>query len=224
MNLKRFSAPAAGRAARLVLPALLLGLALVPPAFAVPDLPEGLIGEADISQAIADLYYALGDTSGDGAIDELLRLEALKSVRVQQQQYIGRAGSSSFFLAGSGHFMLGDPASGVLFLLGDLAIAAGSVFLVNLVLPANVKLENLDYFGSSWKDISGEWESLSFASLLPALGVWAGTTALHYVYLGQVSKSARELAASKIESGEVKFEPVLGLDGGRAHFGFSLWM
>lgn len=167
----------------------------------------------DEALAIFDEYW---DRAPAGlTFEEIDMMTSALSIPAQKNAYVKRSASASFFVPGLGQFMNDEPLLGTAFLLGDLAITTGGTIGYYLLLPPELKFDQLDYFNTPFTDIKSAWESAfadaSFADVLPYLGVAGGAMLLDGILSAVASSNARELAIARIESGDVTFVPRAGI-------------
>ena len=132
-------------------------------------------------------------------------------------------------IPGLGQFKNGDPLAGTLFLLGDLAVTAGTAVGLYFLLPPELRSDQLDYFSTPYADIHAAWETAAanatMAQTLPFWGVATGGMILKHIVSHVSARHAARLAVSNIERGGVTFEPRAGFIGsfhGRPGPGFGL--
>ena len=158
-------------------------------------------------------------------VNELLNIAGQLSVREQEGRYIERKQRRSFALPGMGQFGTGDPLVGSLFLVGHVALKAGTLTGAYLLLPDEVQVGNggIDYLGDSFSDIRSAWGSLSFRDVGPSLGVLAGGSLIQGAYRYWSASDAGARATRNVEDGTVQFEPQpFMFVGDRLGFGASL--
>ena len=109
-----------------------------------------------------------------------------------------------------GQFKNGAIGLGILFLLGELVVSAGTLVGTYLVLPDAVT--QLDYLDDSAAVIETAWKSLSLREMAPAMGIMAAGGLVDMILRGLASKNASHLARKRIESGEKTFSPRIGFD------------
>ena len=160
---------------------------------------------------------------------EIEDLAAALSVPAQKSAYVRESAAASMIVPGLGQFKNGDPVAGALFLLGDLAVTAGTVVGLYFLLPPELRFDQLDYVNTPYPDIHAAWESAAanstMAQTLPFWGVATGGMILKHVVAHVSARHAARLAVSNIERGEVTFEPRAGFIGdfhGRPGLGFGL--
>ena len=166
---------------------------------------------------------------GDITFGDIESYMAEISVPLQEAAYVRRMSSASRMAAGAGQFRAGDALSGSLFLIADLAVAAGTLVGAYFLLPRELQFDRLDYFTSTHTQIKDAWqsakESATLSSVLPMAGVIAGGTVLHKLLTAWSGKHAAGLAEKNIESGKVTFEPhalIMMSPGGHAGLAMGL--
>ena len=143
-------------------------------------------------------------------IDEMM---ARLSVPQQKSAYVRRSSFASRMLPGLGQFKNGATGLGVLFLVGEIAISAGSMVGSYLLLPDSVMQgAGLDYLNDSFGEIETAWKSLSLTDMAPAMGVMAAGVLLDVILRSVAAKHAGRLARQRVDSGEITFKPRVGLD------------
>jgi len=171
-----------------------------------------------------ELGTALQDLSaaqvGTLTVGDLQKLFDRLSIAEQKIRYVQRARVASMFIPGAGQYMTGDAVGGTLFLLADVAVAAGTLVGAYYLLPANVQFASLDYFTGPVGNIKTAWESNSLVSYLPSAGVMVGGMILKGILGKFSSANAASLARRNIAEGKVTFEPSLGFMG----HGFGMGM
>ncbi len=163
------------------------------------------------SMTVADAEKILGDIS----------------IARQKEFYVQRARLASLHMPGVGQFLAGDPVGGSLFIVGDVALFAGTVLGAYFLLPANVQIGSgagtgaggLDYLNTSLVGIKNAWEANSILSYLPSAGVVVGGMILKHLFGLWSSKSAAALARQNIADGKITFEPELVPFGGPGYPG-----
>jgi hypothetical protein len=178
--------------------------------------PMGHDFEGPYQEEALELFAEYWDRQpAELTFQEIDDMTSALSVPAQKNAYVRRSASASFFMPGFGQFMNNEPLLGTAFLLGDLAISVGATVGYYVLLPPQLKSDQLDYFNTPFSDIKAAWSAAfadaSLADALPYLGIASGAMLLNGI-LGAVSASnARELAISRIESGEVTFIPRAGI-------------
>jgi hypothetical protein len=150
------------------------------------------------------------------------------SIPAQKNAYVARSAFSSWFIPGLGQFKNGDALLGTAFLVGDLAITAGSLWAFYAMLPPDLKFDQLDYYTTPFADIAAAWEAAfldaSLEDTLPYLGLAAATTIVKTTLSVLSARHAADLAEQRIRAGEVVFTPKAGIitDAvGRVGLGFG---
>jgi hypothetical protein len=169
----------------------------------VEDPSQGALLSAEILQLRLE---ALGSKHlGDITLDQAMSFADQVSLYQSQQRYINQMKTASFALPGLGHIVQGSILEGSMFMLGDLAITAGILFGVHVLLPASVQYPTVDYFNDSYSSIKAAWENLTFTSMLPAAGAMIVGNIGHWFYRRWASNRAQEIAENRIKSGEKTF-------------------
>jgi hypothetical protein len=159
---------------------------------------------AEIATTLAEMSSTQVGTLTVGDIEGLA--ERL-SIAAQKRHYVQRARAASFMMPGAGQFMTGDTTGGALFMLGNLAIVAGTLTIAYFLLPADLQFGSTNYFTDSFATIDSRWKSKSFMDYLPAIGTMAGGMILRGVLGKFSSMNAAELARRNIADGKVTFTP-----------------
>lgn len=174
---------------------------------------EMLEVEREINDLLRNYFGRPGRASiGDVGLNDIRDLAARASVLEQQRRYIAKARLSSFAMPGLGQFATDRDLEGVLFLAGDLVVAAGTIVGVHFTLPATVRFDatgatGLNYFTNSYANIETAWKALSFEQLLPAAGVMTAGSIVSGLLRWWSSSHAAEAARENIADGSVTFEP-----------------
>lgn len=172
--------------------------------------------EGPFEEEALDIFSEYWDRTPSGlTFEEIDMMTSALSIPAQKNAFVKRSATASFFVPGLGQFMNDEPLLGTAFLLGDLAITAGATVGYFLLLPAELKFDQLDYFNTPFTDIKSAWGAAfadaSFADVLPYLGIATGAMILDGVLSGFASANARELAIERIENGDVTFVPRAGI-------------
>ena len=177
--------------------------------------------EAELTAALQDL----GATPlGTLTVGDLAKVAARLSIAEQKAGYVRRAQMASMMMPGAGQFLTGDTAGGVLFLAGDLVVAAGSMIGAYLFLPDNVKMGagGLDYMNNPISTIKARWEGNSAMDYLPSVGIMAGGMLLKGLLCHFSARSATVTALKNIADGTITFTPNFGFMG--RGFGMGMQM
>ena len=159
---------------------------------------------APAEQELQDRISQIGtETLGDLTLDELLELSELYARFEAEQRFLKSADFSTYFLSGLGHFMAGDTLGGIIFLVGDLGISAGTILGAHALLPVSLQVQNMNYFDTSYTEIETAWQSQNFKSMLPAIGVAALGAILQQVYRGIAANHARQQAERALRRGQI---------------------
>ena len=147
---------------------------------------------------------------GSLTLGDLEKMMAELSVPQQKASYVSRSAMASFMVPGLGQFKNGATGLGMLFLLGEVAVTAGTLVGTYFLLPDAVT--QLDYLDDSFGVIETAWKSLSFREMAPAMGIMAAGGFLDMILRGISSRNAAHIAKERIESGEKTFRPRVGFD------------
>lgn len=201
------------------------------------------------SAAFAQSHGRMGDVFGDGpyrdeadaildayddrvpaelTFGEIEQLAGQLSIPAQKAGFVARSAGASFFVPGAGQFMNDEPVAGALFLAGGIAIKTGTLLGVYFLLPEALRFDQLDYFNTPGSQIKETWtnelEDITFAQALPIYGVVFGGALADLILSGFSARHAGRLAARRIDSGEVTFEPrpeIMMVAPGRIGIGFG---
>jgi len=150
---------------------------------------------------------------GELTFAELDEMMAQLSVPQQKAAYVRRSSFASRMLPGLGQFKNGATGLGVLFLVSEIAISAGSMVGSYLLLPESVMQGvGLDYLNDSFTEIETAWNSLSLSDIAPAMGIMAAGVLLDAILRFVSAKHAGRLARQRVDSGGITFAPRVGLD------------
>ena len=136
------------------------------------------------------------------------------SIAVQQDAYVHGAARASIKLPGLGQLMIGDTTSGVLFIAGSVAIHVGALLGSYVLLPADLKLDQLLYLDTSKAAIEAAWKAHTPRELLPAVGVALAGAMADGVLRAVAARHASRVAKQQVDSRAVEFEPQLLVHGG----------
>jgi hypothetical protein len=178
--------------------------------FAMRPVIRGDIGPYEKSE-ILGIQDELGPRKiGDIDVATLLSVRDRLSVAQQKDAYVRSAGVHSFLLPGLGQLEQGDTAVGIGFLAADLAVIAGTCIGVYALLPADLRFDRIDYFGSNFTTINNAWSGHSFTDYLPALAALVGGMVVDQTIRHWSSADARRGAARAIDAGRVQITPRIG--------------
>jgi hypothetical protein len=175
--------------------------------------PGGYMKGGGYAQAeIKAIFTENSDTRiGEFEVGEIGELLNRLSVAAQNDAYVAQSQMLSFMVPGLGELKNGDVGAGVLFLLADTAVTAGTLLGAYFLLPQDLLFDQLDYFNASYTDIKNRWESHSFMDYLPTMGVMTGGWLLSGGLRFLSAKRAGEAAKRSIDAGKVTFEPKVAL-------------
>ena len=171
----------------------------------------------ELSAAVQDLGTA---PIGTLTVADLTRLAARISLAQQKLMYVQKARIASMIVPGMGQFMTGDPLGGSLYLVADIAIAAGAMVGAYYLMPDNVK--TLDYLNTPLAALKGTWEGNTAMQYLPAMGVMAGGMLVKMILGHFAASGAAAEARDNIQQGKVDFKPVFGFMGNRMGMGMEM--
>lgn len=172
--------------------------------------------EGPFEEEALDIFSEYWDRTPSGlTFEEIDMMTSALSIPAQKNAFVKRSATASFFVPGLGQFMNDEPLLGTAFLLGDLAITAGATVGYYLLLPPELKFDQLDYLNTPFADIKSAWGAAfadaSFADVLPYLGIATGAMIVDGVLSGFASANARDLAIERIENGDMTFVPRAGI-------------
>lgn len=148
---------------------------------------------------------------GDLSVQDFGALRDRLSIASQKDEYVRTEALHSYLLPGLGQLEMGDTGSGLAFLAFDLGTLAGTLTLAYYLLPADVRFDRLDYFGTSFSSINNTWENHSFTDYLPSLGVLLCGTIVDGIIRHWSSASAKAKAREAVIQGKVDIKPRVGL-------------
>ena len=191
---------------------------------------EGPLRSDPFAGEVRDILSEYRDRApADLTFGEIEELASALSVPAQKSAYVRKSAAASMVIPGLGQFRNGDPLAGTLFLLGDLAVTAGTAVGLYFLLPPELRFDQLDYVNTPYTDIHAAWETAAtnatMAKTLPFWGVATGGMILRHIVSHFSARHAARLAVSNIERGEVTFEPHAGFITdlhGRPGMGFGL--
>lgn len=195
--------------------ALLLFLAafaaVAKPALSIPSLSQ------EVSAALAD--YSARDV-GDLTVGELEEIAARVAVAQRRASFVPKSAMMSMMMPGMGQFVNGDKAAGALFAAGHVAVAAGTIAAVWLLLPLDVQPQSL--FVEDLSQFKPALEGHSPLEYLPAAAAAAGGMLLDGILRSASAHHAARLAAKNLAEGRVSFEPGIGMGGGGFMMGVKI--
>lgn len=170
--------------------------------------PHELMLDLPAAQRVTRMFRAEGNVPiGEMTTADLLRLAGAVSVVRQQAGYIAHTGLKSAMMPGMGQFENGETGKGVVFLLTDVIVSAGTLVGSYLLLPESVRFSTLDYLRESVGTIEAAWKDLSFMDLLPSMSVAVGGSIVGGVVRMYAARDAATTARRRVIDGEVTFEP-----------------
>ena len=191
--------------------------------FAGPNKGGDRTSEYDFLQKEIEMILAQekGKKIGEYTLEEALKLQGQLSIVRQKAAFIKKSKTASFIIPGIGQFMNKKPLAGTLFLAGDILTAAGTIIGAYFLLPADLRVDQLDYFNTPLATIKDNWKSKTFVDMLPSAAILAGGLVVHTVLRIFSSKNAAALARQNIAEGKITFEPQLSI-GDSSHGGMGL--
>lgn len=161
-----------------------------------------------VSAEMKALRTDLGSQSlGSLTVGELVPVAERLDVARQKDGYVLAAGTASFLWPGAGQFLTGDWAGGTLQTAFHVGLSAGSLVWAHSLLPADLRVDSLNYLRTNQTDLKARWMSHTLEDYLPALGALAAGGAVDLVLRYWSSREARTTAKARIEAGTVTFEP-----------------
>lgn len=140
-------------------------------------------------------------------VGELLDLAGAISVYQQQRRYVASSALKSAMIPGSGQFKNDETGRGILFLAAEILVSAGTLVGSYFLLPESVQFSSLNYFTDDFADIESAWKGLSFADLLPSIGVSAAGSIASGAIRMFAARDAADIARRRIAGGVVTFDP-----------------
>ncbi len=192
---------------RKIIVSVVLAAGLVAAAWA-QNAPAPVTPEQELQNALKDVSSTQLGTLTGADVQQLMMRVALAAQKVR---YVQRVRIASFELPGVGQFMTGNPGTGALFAVGDLAIFAGALIGGYYLLPTNVQFNNLDYLNAPLQTIHDRWTSNSVLEYLPTAAVLAGGMAARFLLGVFSARDAGQDARRNIADGKVTFQPTFGL-------------
>jgi hypothetical protein len=193
----------------LALPSLLFAnTGFVP--FAMRPVIRGDLGPYEKAEILGIQDELGAQKIGDIEIATLLSVRDRLSVAQQKDEYVRSAGIHSLLLPGLGQLEQGDTGAGIGFLVADLAVIAGTVIGAYYLLPADLRFDRIDYFGSNFTTINNAWSGHSFTDYLPAFAALIGGMVVDQTIRHWSAADARRGAARAIDAGRVQVTPRLG--------------
>ncbi|MBU8913251.1 MAG: hypothetical protein KOO61_04455 [Spirochaetales bacterium] len=141
-------------------------------------------------------------------VSDLLQMADLASVAHQQQIHVRKSAGLSLFVPGLGQYTNGETGKGFAFFAADLAIRGTAAAVGYFLLPASVRIANLNYLQTPIVDIETRWKNLTVAEFLPSAAVAASAGILSAIVRHIAARDARDLAMQAIADGTVVFEPI----------------
>lgn len=159
-------------------------------------------------------------------IAEIQEVNGALSIPVQQERFVAGSAFASFIAPGLGQFINQDRRSGALFAAADFAITAGTLAGAYFLLPDELRADELDYLDSTKTEIADTWEAaftdITVAESLPLVAVLSTGFVLDRILAGFSARHAGRLALSRIEAGEIEFEPRPELIMRHGRFGIGI--
>jgi TM2 domain-containing membrane protein YozV len=194
----------------------ILILAILIPTFAesqpVPASPTGVVVRSGALGIELELIAAeLGDRKlGDLTGPDLVAIGQKIALVRRERALIHGAAMLSFIVPGAGQFAVGNPGGGAAFLLGQIALTAGTVAGALYLLPADLRPGTFDYFNSSRTAIKNAFDAHSRTDLIPAMAVMMAGMVLDVPLHIFAARGAARDARDALESGKIKLEGRFG--------------
>jgi hypothetical protein len=161
----------------------------------------------------------LGDKDlGQVKVSELIPLAERLDVARQKDQFVALAAGISMAWPGAGQFLAGDWGTGAVHTGVHLGVTAATLVWAHSLLPADLQMNRLNYFGDSRSTIDAAWGSHSFNEFWPMIGALAAGGAVDLVLRAYSAHDAVDTARSRIDAGKIEFSP--RFDDG--HFGLGM--
>jgi hypothetical protein len=195
----------------------ILTLALVLAAGAVHAFPglDPVYYPAEVKAVEAEMG---AKTVGDLKVSELIPIANRLDIARQKDEYVLKMAKLSMFWPGAGEFSTGHWTSGALQTGLHLGITAGTLVWANAVLPSDVRVGNLDYFGTSFTTIHNTWGAHTLYEFFPTIGVLLLGGVAEVGLRAWSANEAQQFAKERIDEGKITFEP--RFDG--EHLGFGM--
>ena len=162
-------------------------------------------------------------TMGDLKVSDSIAVMKRLDVAREKDQYLRDMATASFWWPGAGQFITGNVTEGLLHTGVHLGLTVGTVVLANAVLPSDVRLGNMDYFGTSFTTIHNTWSNHTLGDYLPTIGVVLGGALVDGALRAWSARDARHLAREQIDEGRITFEPRFDFSD-RHGFGMGMGM
>lgn len=184
---------------RLLIPAILIavcGTTLAEDRIAVP-------AQADLEELLERSAHLTLDKL---TVSDLVQVQTLEALAREQTRYVHKATRLSLILPGLGHLAIGERGTALAFAGAEITLAAAALTGAYFLLPAPVRIANLNYLQTPISDIEAVWKSLTPADFIGPLGVMVTGSILRLVVRSYASRSAGEAARTKLWEEEVEFE------------------
>ena len=196
--------------AAVLLPALVFAQPFPPCARGLPPMVRTEAGPY-MSAELSLVQSELGAQKiGDLEVATLLSVRDRLSVAAQKDAYVRKTAMQSFLLPGLGQLRTGETAAGIGFMALDLGVIAGTLVGAYYLLPADLRLDRIDYFRSNITTINNAWYGHSFTDFLPAFGVLLGGMVIDQTIRHWSAADARRGADRAIDEGRATFTPRVG--------------
>jgi hypothetical protein len=147
---------------------------------------------------------------GDIDVATLLSVRDRLSIAAQKDAYVRKTAMESFFLPGLGQLETGETAAGIGFMAFDLGVIAGTLAGAYYLLPADLRLDRIDYFRDNVTTINNAWCGHSFTDYLPAFAALLGGMVVDQTIRHWSAANARRGASRAVDEGRATFTPRVG--------------
>jgi hypothetical protein len=161
---------------------------------------------------------------GTLTVGDLAKLAGQLSIAEQRLRYVQRARHASLIMPGVGQFMTGNPVGGSLYVVGDVAVFAGTVLGAYFLLPPQVQFTSVNYLTDPLQTICNAWQGRSVLDYLPSVGVVAGGMIVQHILSHFASVDAARAARKNIADGKVTFTPNFNFGMMGPGFGMGMMM
>lgn len=173
----------------LVLFALLLGTAR--PATAQEMSPrEPLVPSGVALRLLLEDLAAQPVAEWSGA--DLIAAQELRNAADQEHAAIERAQRLSWLAPGLGHFTAGQTGAGIGYLLAEMVVTAATVGGAVLLLPPQIRSDNLSYLSTPLGEIDEAWKQVTVAEFIPATATIVLGASLGIILRSAAARDAAE--------------------------------
>lgn len=154
---------------------------------------------------------------GQLTVAELIPAAGRLDVARQKDRRVDLATGLSMAWPGAGQYSVGEWASGTLHMGLHVGVVAGSLVWAHALLPSDLRVSHLNYFGDSQDTIDAAWNSHSIDDFWPSIGALSAGFVVDLAVRAWSAGDARVAARNAIDEGKITFEP--RFDG--HHWGFG---